>query len=60
MSGDAHVRFCERPGVKFPRATHLVICCERHDDAQRILRALEKRLAKFHLKLNTEKTRLDV
>jgi len=21
MSGDAHVRFCESPGVRFPRAT---------------------------------------
>ena len=25
MSGDVHVQFCERPGVRFPRATHLVI-----------------------------------
>ena len=25
MSGDVHVRFCERPGVRFPRAAHLVI-----------------------------------
>jgi class 3 adenylate cyclase len=24
MSGYVHVRFCERLGVKFPRATHLV------------------------------------
>ena len=24
MSGDVHVRFCERPGVRFPRATHLL------------------------------------
>ena len=24
MSGDVHVQFCERPGVRFPRATHLV------------------------------------
>ena len=23
MSGDVHVRFCERLGVKVPRATHL-------------------------------------
>ena len=22
MSGDVHVQFCERPGVRFPRATH--------------------------------------
>ena len=25
MSGDAHVRFCERLGVRFPRATHLIM-----------------------------------
>jgi putative transposase len=25
MSGDAHVRICESLGVKFPRATRLVI-----------------------------------
>ena len=25
MSGDVHVRFCERLGVRFPRATHLWI-----------------------------------
>jgi hypothetical protein len=25
MSREAHVRICERPGVRFPRATHLVL-----------------------------------
>jgi len=25
MSGDVQVRFCERLGVRFPRATHLVV-----------------------------------
>ncbi len=25
MSGDVHVRFCERLGVRFPRATRLII-----------------------------------
>ena len=25
MSGDVQVRFCERLGVKFPRATHLLL-----------------------------------
>ena len=25
MSGDVHVQFCERPGVRFPRATHPVV-----------------------------------
>ena len=26
MSGDVHVRFCERPRGRFLRATHLVVC----------------------------------
>jgi hypothetical protein len=25
MSGDVHVRFCERLGVQLPRATHLAL-----------------------------------
>ena len=29
MSGDAHVRICESLGVKFPRATRLVIVIQR-------------------------------
>ncbi len=29
MSGDAHVRICESLGVKFPRATRLVIVIRR-------------------------------
>ncbi len=28
MSGDVHVQFCERPGVRFPRATHLLVMCD--------------------------------
>jgi hypothetical protein len=28
MSREAHVRICERPGARFPRATHLVL---RHE-----------------------------
>ena len=29
MSGDVHVQFCERPGVRFPRATHLALVRRR-------------------------------
>jgi len=29
MSGDAHVRICESLGVKFPRATRLVLVIRR-------------------------------
>ena len=39
MSREAHVRICERPGVRFPRATHLVL---RHELA--ILRRQARRL----------------
>ena len=33
MSGDVHVQFCERPGVRFPRATHLALFA---DDPRRL------------------------
>lgn len=49
---------CSGQVALFRYADDLVICCEQQGDAQRIVRALEQRLAKFHLKLNTEKTRL--
>jgi hypothetical protein len=58
MSGDVPVRFCERLGVRLPRATHPVIIFERERDAQRVLDVLPKRLAKYGLTLHPEKTRL--
>ena len=58
MSGDVHVRFCESAGVRFPRATLLVIGFEREDDAHRCLETLRRRLTKFGLMLNDAKTRL--
>ena len=42
------VRYCD----------DFVICCERESDATRIKVALAKRLARFGLKLNDEKTRI--
>ena len=35
-----------------------IICCQFEKDAERIKKALEKRLAKYKLKLNKEKTKL--
>lgn len=35
-----------------------VICCQYERDAQRIVKAMKGRLAKYHLTLNEEKTRL--
>ena len=58
MSGDVQVRFCERLGVKFPRATHLVCGFERQDDAVRVLEVLHKRMSKYGLTLHPDKTRL--
>lgn len=56
MSGDVHVRFCERLGVRLPRATHLVIVCRRQpEEALRWLTAIVERLG---LSLNEEKTRV--
>jgi group II intron reverse transcriptase/maturase len=39
-------------------ADDMVICCQYHKDAMRIRRALQQRLDKYKLNLNTEKTRL--
>lgn len=36
----------------------VIICCETQEDAKRIMRALPKRLAKYKLRLNENKTRL--
>jgi RNA-directed DNA polymerase len=58
MSGDVQVRFCERPGVRFPRATHRILGFERQDDAQRVMAVLAQRLERFGLELHPDKTRL--
>ncbi len=58
MSREAPVRFRESVGVRFPCATRPVICCELEADAQRIRQTLGKRLEKFKLQLNEEKTKL--
>jgi len=41
----------------FRYADDAIICCERKEDANRILKVLDKRLAKFNLKLNKDKTK---
>jgi hypothetical protein len=58
MSGDVQVRFCERLGVKFPRATHLVVGFEHREEAERFLADLRERFARFGLALHPDKTRL--
>jgi hypothetical protein len=58
MSREVHVRICERGGVRFPRATRLIIGCELASDARRIMEVLPKRFAKYGLEINAEKTKL--
>ncbi len=58
MRREFHVRFCEGLGVRFPQATRLVLGFQYQDDAKRLLEALKRRLAEFHLELHPEKTRL--
>jgi hypothetical protein len=58
MSREAHVQFCERLGVRFPGATHPILCFQYREDAEKVLEVLPKRFAKFGLTLHPEKTRL--
>ena len=57
MSGDVHVRFCERLRGRFPRATHPVLAFTDRYNAERVLRA-PKRYAKYGLAVHEEKTRM--
>ena len=55
MSGDVHVRFCESPGVRFPRATRLVICCR--GSADKAMLAMRSMMQQLKLTVNETKTR---
>jgi len=55
---DVVKRHCAGNVELFRYADDVVICCQYESDARRILRALAKRLGKYGLKLNEEKTRL--
>jgi len=48
---------CAGPVELFRYADDAVICCEKETDGRRILKSLGKRLEKYGLKLNAEKTR---
>lgn len=45
------------PVALFRYCDDLVICCRYVGDARRVTNALEKRLSKYHLKMNREKTK---
>ena len=56
MSREAPVRFREGLGVKFPRATRLVICCR--GTADEAMTAMREMMSKLRLTVNETKTRL--
>ena len=58
MSGDVHVRFSESEGVRPPLATRLVVGFQHRHEAERFLKELRERLARYNLELHPEKTRL--
>lgn len=58
MRGDVHVRFSESAGVKFPRATHLVVLCRDAASAQHVLSLLEQWTGQAGLELHPEKPHL--
>jgi hypothetical protein len=49
---------CKGQVALFRYADDAVICCQYDSDAQRIRETLGKRLGKFKLQLNEEKTKL--
>lgn len=56
MRREFHVRFCEGPGVRFPRATRLVVMARFID--HRILGFIEEKIERrLGLVINREKTR---
>ena len=57
MRRESHVRFCERAGVRFPRATRLVILCKPGNGPQ-AMEAMRTLMTKLGLTVNEKKTRL--
>ena len=56
MSREVHVRFCEGLGVRFPRATRLVICCK--GTAQQAGQAMRAMMRQLKLTVNATKTQV--
>ena len=58
MRRELHVRICEGPGVRFPRATRLIVHAKSKAQAEQLLEAIRKRLAECGLELHPENTRI--
>src|SRR4030066_2559309 len=60
MSGDVHVRFCERPGGRFPRATHRNVYVKSKAAGERVMESIARYLEKrLRLKINRDKSAVD-
>ena len=58
MSREVQVRFCERPGVRFPRPTLLVVHCVSENQANRLVTAIANRMEEVGLRLHPDKTKV--
>ena len=58
MSREAHVRFCESRGVRFPPATHLVAHCDTEEQARNLRAGIATRLGALGLELHPDKTKV--
>lgn len=58
MSREVHAGFCERRGVRFPPATHLVVICRSAAEASVAQELAGKVLADLGLELHPEKTKV--
>lgn len=56
MRRESHVRFCEGAGVKFPRATRLLIMCRSREEADAALGRVRKWTVEAGLMLHPDKT----
>ena len=58
MSGDVHVRFCEGPGVQFPRATRLIVHAASRRQAEGLLESIRARMMQCYLEIHPDKTKI--
>lgn len=58
MSREVQVRFCERPRVRFPRATHRLVHCRSLSQAEYVHKVLAQRLKSCGLELHPIKTKV--
>src|SRR5215469_12078079 len=58
MSGDVHVRICERLGVRLPRATRRVVTCKSAAEAHSAVEAAHRILKQLGVELHPQKTRI--